>query len=568
MMYKLDKYKLASILLTFFSMTIIITAVFFLLGISINAWNIPLSTIATMVIFLYRDNNHRETVIHFVIAALIVVLLSLFSGAVFDQTWDGAAYHKQAIGFLKYGWNPVYQSNVVFNELSHNISLPRHNPMLWAEAYPKATWYYSASLYAITGNIESGKMYSLLFGIITYLLFSECLMRYNIAKYQSILLSIFISFNPVVISQIFSYYLDGMVVSVLMLIMLLFMQVFDEQEKKKGWLNLFFLMVIGCNLKFSVGLFIVTYAVIFIIYYYYKEKNKKKVRDAFLLLAFSAFVAVGIVGVAPYVTNLVRYQNVFYGFIGEGGFMTKDLAGQYFGIKGLSNPIMFILSLMGRMSHGNISQIGELIKIPFTFKAEELNYYYYVDPRVGGLGIFFSGIFLMSMGLWVLKRQQWRKEVSIYKDRILLLEMFFIVSFIEMLFLPTSYNTRYIGHIYIIFFISLFMLFSLGNKLKSQWLKYIGIFICVIGIANIVPYSIVTFHKIDAATDTKTTLSYMEKQSKIGKKYQVSFYVDDFSGINYNLMDRNISYELILRDQVNEAFQLTYSNWVYYKEIQ
>ena len=566
-MYKVDRYKLASMLLTFFSMTVVVTAIFLLAGISVSIWNILFASTVTASIFLYKDNDFKKTIFHLVVVAAIIVLITLFSGSVFDQTWDGAAYHKQAIGFLKYGWNPVYQANTVFNELSHNIQIPRHNPMLWAEAYPKATWYFSASIYALTGNIESGKMYHLLFALITYLFFSEFLIRKGLKKYQAILSSLVIALNPVVLAQFCSYYLDSVVVCSLMLIMLLFMQVFEGRDQAKNWLNLSFLMIIGCNLKFSVGLFVATYAIIFILYYCYRETNKRKVGGRFLILAFSAFMAVGVVGVSPYLTNLLRYQNIFYGFIGEQGFMTKDLAGQYFGIKGLSDPVMFFLSLIGRMSHGNLTQIGDLVKIPFTFKMEELNYYYYVDPRVGGLGVFFSGIFFLSIIVWALKRKQWRKEFSDTKDKMLIVEIFSWISFIEMAFLPTSYNTRYIGHIYILFFISLFILFSLENKLKNKISNYIGIFICVMGILNTAPYVPVMLHKIDAATDIRATLNYMKNRSQEGKKYQVCFYVDDFSGMNYNLMDKDINYELVLREQVDETFQLTYANWLYYKEL-
>ena len=568
-MYKVDRYKLASMLLTFFSMTVVVTAIFLLAGISVSIWNILFASTVTASIFLYKDNDFKKTIFHLVVVAAIIVLITLFSSSVFDQTWDGAAYHKQAIGFLKYGWNPVYQANTVFNELSHNIRYPMPNPMLWAEAYPKATWYFSASIYAITGNIESGKMYHLLFALITYLFFSEFLIRKGFKKYQVILVSLVVSLNPIMLAQFCSYYLDSLVAVILMLIMLFFSQIIEgEQDNKKTWLNLYFLMAIGCNLKFSVGVFIAVVSVIFLFFYgYRKRKDIKLFVSRFSVFVGAACTAVFVVGVAPFLTNLLRFHNMFYGFLGETALVSKENMENLFGILGLNNPMMFFLSLMGRMGHGNYPTIAELLKIPFTFEMQELGYYYYVDPRLGGFGVFFSGIFLVSVVCIILLRKKWIQQFPEKKDFLNLLVVFSIALMIVAAILPATYNARYVGFLYIIVYIAMYMLFSFVNEKKGEIriLKYLGIFLCAISLMNVAPFFKVTQSRIDRDVNTKSSLQYLRDISYEGKKIYIAFYAYDFSGMHYNLMDNMVHYEFVPIEEIDNTYTATYSNWMFYK---
>ncbi|MDO4793513.1 MAG: hypothetical protein Q3993_04975, partial [Filifactor alocis] len=226
-MFKLERYKLASLLLMFFAMTVLCTSLFLMIGVEVSFWNLVLALLVSGLLFFRMYGDSKATLIYTSTVIVVIGLLIMYSNVTFDNTWDGSAYHKQAIGFLKHGWNPIYQDNITFNELSNNIKYPRENPMVWAEAYPKAIWYFSASVYDLTGNIESGKLYHLLFAIITYLFFSEYLMSHKFKKYQYILISFVIACNPILMAQFNSYYLDSVVGCVLMLILLFFVQTFE-----------------------------------------------------------------------------------------------------------------------------------------------------------------------------------------------------------------------------------------------------------------------------------------------------------------------------------------------------
>ena len=149
-------YDIAVFLLVAMTSVVVITQLFFLLGIEISVINIILALFTASIYTYYLKKDKRETLKIILSAVVISIICILFSTAVYDSTWDGAAYHKQAVGLLKEGWNPIYQTSTEFNSLIESIPYNAEGPMFWAEVYPKASWYFAASIYKITGNIESG----------------------------------------------------------------------------------------------------------------------------------------------------------------------------------------------------------------------------------------------------------------------------------------------------------------------------------------------------------------------------------------------------------------------------
>ena len=62
------------------------------------------------------NNNIKEYIISFTIIVFTISGSLLISNISYDITFDGNTYHKAAIGELKNGWNPVYQSIEDFND--------------------------------------------------------------------------------------------------------------------------------------------------------------------------------------------------------------------------------------------------------------------------------------------------------------------------------------------------------------------------------------------------------------------------------------------------------------------
>lgn len=84
-----------------------------------------------------------------IVSAVIIVcfLLTIISSFVIDSSWDGMAYHQEAVLQLHLGWNPIYQTLPVGVENS-----------VWIENYPKMTWIFSNVMLDIYKSIEAGKV--------------------------------------------------------------------------------------------------------------------------------------------------------------------------------------------------------------------------------------------------------------------------------------------------------------------------------------------------------------------------------------------------------------------------
>lgn len=549
-------YKISVGLLFLITQIVIVTSIFFLLGISINILNTIIPIILLVSYIFYTEDTNKKAILILAGILIIISICIVYSGQVYDNTWDGSAYHKQAVGLLKEGWNPIFQSSMDYNSISSSISVGGENPLLWAETYPKATWYFASTIYYITNNIEAGKCYTLLFSFIMFGILFEYLMKLHYKCIFSVLISSLASFNPIVCAQFQSYYLDGLAICVLGLIMLISVKIVNgtKENIKENYFILFSLIIWGCNLKFSILLFTITYIGVLYIYTCVLER-KINIKRFLILLGMGGF-SVLVVGFAPYMTNLIRYNDIFYGFSNMIGATNW---GEEIGVSGLNNIERFWMSLFGRMSHGNYHSLQEILKIPFTFNKEELIYYSIVDTRIGGFGIFFSGLFLISLIIIILYIVKSIKIKDISNANFLI-GIFFIITIIEVMFLPATHTARYVGHIFF------FVLWSFTIVYHENKKKFISYALILISILNILPWCQVSYRRLIESNATTAILKELGKQSEEDNKiFSIAFYAYDFNGIQYNLKDFNIRYKYIPLEEIGDNYKTTYYNWIYYK---
>ena len=557
-----DLYKLGLFWLMYISGIVIVTSILLLCGISIGYLNMTVPLIITVIYFFYDNQKLENTVPLVLIAILILIGLVVFSGSVYDVTWDGAAYHKQAVGMLKEGWNPVYLQDTIFNSFRNSVLNVDSQPFLWAEVYPKSTWYFAASLYYIFGNIEVGKAYTLIFMFIVFCLVYDFISEFRNKKSEKIILALILALNPIAMAQVNSYYLDGCATCVLILLMMYLPTLTMEEyhrNKKERYLIVFMLIIWGCNLKFSILFFTATYCVIILIINMIK-KRKDSVK-LFSFFALSAAFSIIIVGFAPYITNIFRFKNPFYGFVGESSWMTEERIWDEFGIAGGNNTSRFIISLFGKMSHGNYHTISEVLKIPFSVSVDELKYYGYVDTRIGGFGIWSGGIFIVSIISLIYLIGFRRKQLHVNKQWFFLFSVIVIISICEMLVLPGTYSARYIGQLWVLPFFSSWLWM---DYIKNRKQYIVPIIIFILCIVNNCWWGGVTLYKIYEGNCTTATLNSM---GETGKHYDVAFFSSAFNGIQYNLKDHGIDFDVYNADILSgDDIRTTYSNWMYYQE--
>lgn len=531
---KIGIYDIATFLLYLSSGMIITTAILFMLGITIGWLNFAIPLLVVSFFFIGREKDIWSFLGIFILSMCVFFIAIAISANVYDFTWDGPWYHKTAVGLLKNGWNPLRLSSEEFNIISKNNICATQSALQWSDCYPKGSWYFAGVIYFLTNNIEAGKAYTIIYMIVLFGMIHKYVMIRLNKKWKAVLMALLGMLNPIALCHMQTYYNDGLAGCILLALMIQILSLFDENEGKKleTYINVALLIVVGCNLKFSVTAFTAVICIVAYLMLVVKYRQRKYTINLFIYFAFSAFAAIILVGYAPYMTNIERYGNIIYGF--SGILQTGGLENS-FGIQGLSGVNMAIASLFGRMGNVSYYSLRELLKIPFTFSESELYYYTIADARTGGMGLFFSGLFLVSIIVavwWVMKRRRQNlQEITAM--------LFIIIVILELLFLPGTYQIRYVPHFYMIFLTACYILLREQReetKIKLQYL--ICVFLTVVALANVFPWFSVAKNRMKEGEAYKAEFARLASEDT--KNMTFAFWHYDYSGLYYNLNDYGI----------------------------
>lgn len=394
---------------------ILTTTLAFLFGAGVSAPAILIG-LAAAVAFSYclSGRNLRQTagvcLAGLAIAAACVLLCCLCM----DWSYDGNAYHKAVVGLLRDGWNPLRES---FYSFAAGYDFLKEESATWFDAYPKAGETWAACIYLLTGNIEAGKAFNL---ISVFALFFLCRAFLgegtNLKTWQRALCAGALVLNPVSVSQCLTFYVDSFLWMMLLLFLagLLYLSLREKGRYEKLSCYLLFVSIaVGLNVKFSGLIFFGIPGIAFFLYWSIsalrrqeRPQAKRLIVRRFLLLASAVLCGLLLLGCDSYVTNTIRYHNPLYTMIGEGSteLILSQLPPAF---AELSNAERFIASLFSRYSN-SMSLTSVQWKLPFAVYREELAAY--VDTRIGGWGIFFSGILLLSLAVLAVAAVKHRRD--------------------------------------------------------------------------------------------------------------------------------------------------------------
>ena len=334
-----------------------------------------------------------------VAAFLVIILLVPFAfNHTYDLSSDGNFYHKTAIAFLKNGWNPMYETARDF-QVDNEAVVPiveGSKGDLWIEHYPKATWILAANIYNMTGNIESGKCITVILMLMLFILTYNCLKGILGWKWSAVI-AVLLVLNPIVLSQVFTYYVDGIMGLCFAMEILLLFQIDPKKKFDKGIvLALTAVVTLFVNLKFT-GLLCA--GVIALVYYVYWLIINRKIfwlifRKLTLMFALIFGMGVLIVGANSYVKNMFDHGNPLYPLMGEGKVdIVTRMQPKSFGDKNMVEK--FVISTFAKTE--NVTYNGEPeLKIPGTILSEEFETLYNPDTRMAGFGPMTSLIFILS----------------------------------------------------------------------------------------------------------------------------------------------------------------------------
>jgi hypothetical protein len=294
---------------------------------------------------------------------------SLLVAALFyDVSWDGQAYHQEAVLALAQGWNPLREGHLPAARFDN----------LWINHYPKAAWLIEAALLRATGQLEAVKGLTLMLGAAAGLL-SYTVLRARAPRWLALAAALVLAGHPVLLAQGWSFYVDGMLAA--LLTALLVLAVLPREPLVRAAEVAALVLVI--NLKFT-GL---VYAAVIVLAHTLLVARQWR-------WAVPALLAGTLVlGFDPYVRNTLERGHPFYPIAGP---RPVDLLTPHQSPSLLRQPrpVRLALSIFARSSEG--SRAPEL-KAPWSVRADELEAMSYEDTRIGGFGPLFAAALLAAL---------------------------------------------------------------------------------------------------------------------------------------------------------------------------
>lgn len=393
-----------------------------------------LLTFAAFVSNLRRENiSLGKSVLCCITLAFLIIAAVAFSASLMDSSWDGRTYHQTVALFLNKGWNPIYNDVYNFSKTLYGITL---GDLIWCENYVKFSEIFAANILALTGKIEAGKAFNGISCIILFCYSFYTLKRMaeknlpaqnvqkssnttenpSVAKPNTLLLFVFSSiliYNPVVISQFFTYYVDGLLYLYFLTgVFALINWNLDYTNGKNPCRAILIFIMSSCitlNIKFG-GLLCFVCILLCATIFWMLQKIKFTQNQQYKSLSLKIFntkifwysVLVIIVlalvsGINPYFTNVSKHRNIIYPLAGANKIDVITLNTPK-GFENRSSCHKFFISLFAKSAnYTNVANIAPKLKLPFTIHKKEFRAIKDPDTRIAGFGILFSGILLLTI---------------------------------------------------------------------------------------------------------------------------------------------------------------------------
>ena len=524
-----DKLNL-SFISTFYLLLIFVvistSSIVFLVGGSINNCLFIFDFLITVIItyLLYIEKMGKKEYVKNVIAATIIFFLLCFISLIFyDFSWDGNVYHKQMIGLMKNGMNPLY------NEISGDI---------WSRHYANGSEIWGAVLYSFFNNIEVGKVINLLLSFSLYVFSFKYIYSKTNKKIISNLFAFGLAFNPILINQFHSYYIDGVVGATLFLVIISLLNIVEGKqsfENKENYIVLASSIVVCINSKFTALLLCMMFVGLLggytVIYNFIKKNFKfmwKYIMYICIVFAFGGLV----VGSSTYVKNFITHRHPFYPLMGNGA-VDIETGNEPESFKNMSHIQKWLYATFSETY--TWYDKNPKLKIPFSVSSSEINSLSYPDIRIGGLGVWFSGMLIISTIVLIVSMIVLLIKKSKYFWIVGLLILGIVVP---IPILPVVWQARYYPEIYLLPFISIVLLASSKNKIY-KFLSYVIVLIAVGNSLFLIPQ---VWDKLCNSIKVNKDLIYLSEQSQT-KKIIMSQDNYTFYGAYYNYIDKNIDYE-------------------------
>lgn len=466
----------ALVLLGLPSALLLTTVLLFALGRPISQLNLPLAAMLALAFawLAARKYAPQRPVLTFLpVSGFVLTIFCgglLLCGRFYDVSSDGQTYQQEAIIQLAKGWNPLRRAPLAS---VHNI---------WINHYPKAPWIYAAALYALTDNIEQGKVFNgLLIGLAFFCCLAALLTLQPDKLGRAVLLSLLLALNPVAVSQALSFYVDGQLAALLLATMALAYLAYVRRDRFLA-ASLLLPLILLVNTKFTAIAYlgVMTAGVLL----WLLLSGRRKLAHAMLAISVTGILlGLVLVGFNPYVTNTLRKGHPFYPLAGRGAVDIHDpTAERAMGLPpGFREQNRFenlFISLFSRSE--NPGDRRPRYKVPFSIAEEEVIWFQdKPDLRIGGFGPLFSGVLVLTLALTLALILGLRKGKNVTVLSVLGIAALLLAS---ALVNPECWWARYAPQIWLIpLLLTLPALYVAGNK----FLRALGWAVVLVVVINV-----------------------------------------------------------------------------------
>lgn len=542
-------FYIATLLLVFIGCNILLSSVLFILSVSITPLHLFVGVLLTIAVGILLMKNHSARFIMavFSVVTLVISLTLVLTAITSDDTVDAHGYHETAVGAMRYGWNPVYESIGDFNDSEKSpIKLEGTYYEKWNNHYPKAHWIYAANIYSVTGKIETGRsMVMVIIAALFFLTLHYALLRFSLGL--SFVLAVIVALNPISVMQLFSYYNDGMLGNLLLMTILLLTMLLDKKYVGFGrwhYVLIALALILMINLKFTGLVYAGIYCVAYLAYIVASKQYRRSVVP--LLVTGGAALVIGllIVGLSVYPKNLVEKGSPLYPLIGGHNEVDIITPNEPMTFHEMSNAKKLLISNFSETD--NISEASGRepeLKVPFTFTMAELKYLSYVDPRIAGYGVWFGGILLISVA-WLLYcfikigiRKDWRS--------FWLLALPLLPTLIIVLAVSESWWARYVPQLFLVPALALVA----ALLLKRSYLAHTLIFLMLFN--SLLTLSLQIGGQRDGLAYRASEEKRVDELLENGK-YTPKLYLGDFGGLAYRYYEKYGKVTILAEKPVGE----------------
>lgn len=548
-------YGTGLLLIGFVVVDVLVSVILFCFKLNISVINFWASLIITLIAFILigaKDNKTQKNKLLSIALFLVVLFGAIFvASKIYDSSYDGNSYHKGAIGMMAHGWNPIYQTA---EDYSDNIFHIRGAKIFtWIDHYQNLSWIFGATVYRVFGNIETAKSLNfLLIGGALFILINY-FKRFKFRNLQSIILACVTVFSPVVVAQFFSFYIDGnLAITFYIYIATVSLITFELRKTKQITADLlfifFFSICILANLKLT-GILLIAAGILPLAIYLTVLMVQKKIKagDYYKLLGmtvFSILFSILVIGSTSYVKNTFTMKNPFYPLLGDNrsDIITTMQPAELMGKNQIEK---MLISVFSRSDNVQLYSWKALeYKIPLTWNNEEIDNLNITDTRIGGFGIFYSFIFVLSiviiLGYLIIVFKN-KKEVGTDGAIHKIITSCILLSILVYLVLPTeNWWARYAPNIYLLTPIALAIIFGrINQRQKNHLAKILAVMLVVTIFLNQLPF--LYFRAITPEGNRIVKTELMEAKAYIEKNPQSKVIINNhYMGVFYNLLDHKI----------------------------